>query len=78
MRLFLLICLAAAAITVAFVSIVGVDRVPNWFLPSIVFGVPFLAIVLVLLLGSGKRRKDQEEREGKVFLNTGRKSSKED
>lgn len=78
MKLFLLICLAAAASAIAFVSLVGVDRVPNWFLPSMVFGVPFLAIVSVLLLGSRKRRKDQKERERKVFLDTGRNSFKED
>jgi len=77
MRLFLLICLAAAAVTVAFVSIVGVDRVPNWFLPSMVFGVPFLAIVLVLLLGTTKRRKDQEERERKALLDVEGNSLKE-
>jgi len=78
MRLFLLICLAAAAISVTFVSVVGVDRVPSWFLPSMVFGVPFSAIVLVLLLGAAKRRKDQEERERKALLEVEGNSLKED
>ena len=78
MKLFLLICLAAAAVSVAFVSIVGVDRVPNWFLPSMVFGVPFLAVVLVLLLGATKRRREQEERERNAFLDVGGNSVNED
>ena len=77
MNLFLIICFSAALVAVAVISVVGVDHVPNWALPTVVFGVPVFAIVVVLALSASKRRKDQEEREHKALLDVEGRMSKD-
>lgn len=78
MKLFLLICFLTALVSVAVISVVGAERVPNWFLPTVVFGVPACALVLVLALGASKRGKNQEERESKALLNIEDNAAKDD
>ena len=70
MKLFLLICFSAALVIIAAVSVVGADRMPDWFLPAAVFGIPAFAIILVLALSASRRQKDQEARESKAILDT--------
>ncbi len=76
MKIYLLICLSAAVAAIAAISLLGADRVPNWVLPGLVFGVPVVALVVVLTLGRSKRRRDQEEREQKAIRDLEDTSSK--
>ena len=75
MKLFLLICFAAAFAIIATISVIGAERMPDWLLPAAVFGVPAIAITLVLVIGTIRRRQDQEIRESKAGLNVERNSS---
>lgn len=61
-KIYLVICFSVAFVTTAAISLVGADRVPDWVLPSLVFGVPIIAIIVVLALGRVRRRRNQEER----------------
>jgi hypothetical protein len=61
-KIYLLICFSVAFVAVAVISLVGADHVPDWVLPSLVFGVPVFAIVAALALGQMNIRRKPAER----------------
>ncbi len=62
LKIFLTICFSAAFVAIAAISLLGTEWVPNWFLPTLVFGVPAFAILVVLLRSySGKRTAPNEK-----------------
>jgi hypothetical protein len=62
LKLFLTICFSAAFLAGLAIQLFGTEWVPNWFLPSLVFGVPASAMLIVLVRTySGKRTDPQEK-----------------
>jgi hypothetical protein len=62
LKLFLVICFSAAFVAISAMSLLGTEWVPNWLLPSLVFGVPAFAILIVLASSYSGKRADPEEK----------------
>jgi len=66
LKLFLAICFSAAFVAISAMSLLGTEWVPNWFLPTLVFGAPAFAILIVLVRSYSRK---QAVPEGKVSSN---------
>ena len=58
MKLFIAICFSAAFVAISAISFFGTEWIPNWFLPALVFGVPALAMLIVLVRTYWTKRSD--------------------